>query len=346
MVNDLMMRFRQFKFAAAALPLLGFCVVVLTMCGESSDEGLEVGEAVVTPQANEPAPPAPLSYNRDVRPILSDKCFACHGPDRATVEADLRLDVAEGGEDYDGAHAYAAIPGKPDESELVDLIHSSNPKHVMPPAKVKNPLNDDEKAILVRWIEEGAVYEEHWGFADIRKLEPPLAAGDAWSRNAIDRFVYAKLQERGIEPAADAGRLVWLRRVTQDLTGLPPTLEAIEAFVADESDNAYETVARKMWPWRDWVIKAYRQNMPFDQFVTEQLAGDLLPDATEDQRLATGFNRNHPFTIEGGVINEEYRVTYINDRTTTMGTLFMGLTLECSRCHDHKYDPVSITRGR
>jgi hypothetical protein len=317
-----------------------------------------------------------ISFNRDIRPILSDKCFTCHGPDRNTLEAGLRLDVAESGAGFDGAHAFAIVPGDAEASELIDRVYSEKSRVVMPPPEVKNPLTDEEKALLVRWIEAGAVYEPHWSFAAIEKPLPPRVTGDTWSRNVIDRFVYAKLAERGIEPAVEASRVAWLRRVTQDLTGLPPTIEAIDAFVADTSDEAYEKVVdglldsddyaermaavwmdnaryadsnglqfdnrRAMWPWRDWVIKAYRENMPYDCFVTEQLAGDLLPDPTEDQRIATGFNRNHPSTIEGGTIDEEFRVSYVNDRTTTMGTLFMGLTLDCARCHDHKYDPITI----
>ena len=346
---------------------------MLSMCRESTESE---GQVMVSPPSVDPHPVAALSYNRDVRPILSDKCFACHGPDRAAREADLRLDVAKNGKDYDGAHAYAAIPGEPDKSELVEVIHTHDEDFMMPPPKVKNPLTEQEKATLVRWIDEGAVYEPHWAFLPIEKPEPPRISGDDWSRNDIDRFVYAKLDEQGIEPSREAGKIEWLRRVTQDLTGLPPSIEAINAFAGDKSADAYEKVVesllksdgyaermatvwldharyadsngfqfdnrRDMWPWRDWVITAFRRNMPFDQFVTEQLAGDLLPDATEEQMIATGFNRNHPTTIEGGVNEEEYRVTNVNDRTTTMGTLFMGLTLECARCHDHKYDPISI----
>ncbi|MGA0899749.1 MAG: PSD1 and planctomycete cytochrome C domain-containing protein [Luteolibacter sp.] len=348
------------------------------MCERPDKAGGQVVETPLAPLETEsvsPDPAAPLSYNRDVRPILSDKCFACHGPDRGAREADLRLDVAEDGRGYDGAHAYAAVPGDVEASELVEHIHSDKPKSMMPPPKVKNPLSEDEKAILVRWIEEGAKYEPHWAFLPIEKSEPP-ALDDPWIRNDIDRFVHAKLSEQGIKPSPEASKIAWLRRVTQDLTGLPPALDAIDVFAADQSPEAYEKVVdellesddyaehmasiwldnaryadsngfqfdnrRKMWPWRDWVIHAYRSNMPFDQFVTEQLAGDLLPNPTEDQRIATGFNRNHPTTIEGGVIEEEYRVTNVNDRTTTMGTLFMGLTLECTRCHDHKYDPITI----
>ncbi|MFK7790375.1 MAG: PSD1 and planctomycete cytochrome C domain-containing protein [Phycisphaeraceae bacterium] len=354
------------------LPLIAIGLVLSQGCGEVESQR-EV--PVVEAKGGRKAELASLSFNRDIRPILSDKCFACHGPDRNTLKAELRLDTPENGEGYDGAY-FAITPGDPDASELATRIHSNKAKTVMPPPAVKNPLTAQEKALLVRWIEEGAEYEPHWSFTPIAKQDPPEVAGDEWSRNAIDRFVYARLSAKGIEPSPEAGRVAWLRRVTQDLTGLPPTVEAIDAFIADQTPDAYKQVVdrllksdhyaermanvwldnaryadsngfqfdnqRAMWPWRDWVIKAYQQNMPYDQFVTEQLAGDLLPEPTEDQRLATGFNRNHPITIEGGVINEEYRVTNINDRTTTMGTLFMGLTLECSRCHDHKYDPITI----
>ena len=367
----------QWTQRVICLPLVVLGLSVPLGCSESSAEREEDAAAVsvVEVKDEQPIEPEPLSFNRDIRPILSDKCFTCHGPDRNTLESGLRLDTTLDTDDYDGAY-FAIEPGDPDASELVARIFNKRPKLVMPPPAVKNPLTEDEKALLVRWIEEGAKYEPHWAFAEIKKPEPPVNLSDGWSRNEVDRFVYAKFVEQGIKPAPETERVVWLRRVTQDLTGLPPTVEAIESFEADKSPDAYEKVVdgllasdhyaermaniwldnaryadsngfqfdnrRSMWPWRDWVIKAYQQNMPFDQFVTEQLAGDLLPNATEDQRLATGFNRNHPFTIEGGVINEEYRVTYINDRTTTMGTLFMGLTLECTRCHDHKYDPILI----
>ena len=354
----------------AALAWVGLTLWPEESVKESNKERLP---AIKVSQQNELA--APLSFNRDIRPILSDKCFTCHGPDSNARKADLRLDTPENGDDYDGAY-FAIVPGDPAASELVSRIQSKKAKLVMPPAEVKNPLTEDEKALLERWIKEGAEYEPHWSFTPIVKPQPPEVAGDKWSRNRVDQFVYARLLERGIEPSPEASKTAWLRRVTQDLTGLPPTVKAIDAFVADQSPDAYEKVVdsllktdhyaermaniwldnaryadsngfqfdnrRDMWPWRDWVIKAFQKNMPFDQFVTEQLAGDLLPNATEDQRIATGFNRNHGMTIEGGVIDEEYRVTYINDRTTTMGTLFLGLTLECSRCHDHKYDPVSI----
>lgn len=369
--NRLINLFMAASLAAAAFVCLTFALDQLP----HADDPPQVVVLLASGQADDVSALKRLSYSRDIRPILSDKCFTCHGPDSAAREADLRLDMIEGGDDFDGAY-FAIEPGDPDASELVARLHSKKAKQVMPPPAVKNPLTEDEKALLVRWIKEGAEYEPHWSFMPIVKHDPPSTAGDDWSRNSIDRFVYAKLVEQNIKPAKEVGRVAWLRRVTQDVTGLPPTVEAIDAFVADRAPDAYEKVVdrllasddyaermtniwldngryadsngfqfdnrRSMWPWRDWVIQAFKQNMPYDQFVTEQLAGDLLPGATEDQRLATGFNRNHGFTIEGGVIDEEYRVTYTNDRTTTMGTLFMGLTLECMRCHDHKYDPMSI----
>ena len=381
-----MMSFKQLRFLhtgslllAAGLTVVGaawLCVALLGTPRERAGGDIRLMTKVADRLDQQVSDDQPLSYNRDIRPILSDKCFACHGPDRATREADLRLDMAESGDGYDGAHAFVIVPSDPGASDVIDRIYSEKRRLVMPPPEVKNPLTDSEKALLERWIKQGAKYEPHWSFTPIEKPEPPQFADDDWSRNEIDLFVYAKLAEQGIEPAPEAERVVWLRRVTQDLTGLPPTIEAIDAFKADKSPDAYEKVVngllgsvhyaermanvwldnaryadsngfqfdnqRSMWPWRDWVIEAFAQNMPFDQFVTEQLAGDLIPDATEDQKIATGFNRNHPFTVEGGVIEEEYRVTYVNDRTTTAGTLFMGLTLECSRCHDHKYDPITI----
>ncbi len=338
-----------------------------------------LAECCLSPaHASEPQRIERLSFNRDIRPILSDKCFACHGPDAAAREAGLRLDTSDDGAGFQGGYSVIE-PGDAEASELVERITSDDPDIVMPPPEVKHPLSNDEKAMLARWIEQGAEYQAHWSYMPITKPDLPenalSGASDAWSRNAIDRFVLAKLIAQGIEPAPEASRVMWLRRVTQDLTGLPPTVEAIDAFEADDSPDAYEKVvdqllasddyaermalvwldnaryadsngfqfdnARKMWPWRDWVIAAFKQNMPYDQFITEQLAGDLLPNATDDQRVATGFNRNHPTTIEGGTIDEEYRVMNINDRTTTAGTLLLGLTLECCRCHDHKYDPIA-----
>ena len=312
-----------------------------------------------------------VDFGRDVQPILANHCYACHGPDAEAREADLRLDVRDS-----AFESEAIVPGEPAASELVRRIQSDDPDQRMPPAEFKKPLTDRQRNTLVRWIAQGAEYGTHWAFAPIGKPSPPVMAGSEWARNEIDRFVSARLKARGITPAPEADRATYLRRVTQDLTGLPPTIRQLDAFLNDRSPGAYATAVdrllasddyaermaavwldnaryadsngyqfdntRRMWPWRDWVIRAFQQNMPFNRFIIEQLAGDLLPGATQDQKIATGFNRNHGFTVEGGVIDEEYRVTYVNDKTTTAGTLFLGLTFECSRCHDHKYDPISM----
>lgn len=316
-----------------------------------------------------------VDFGRDIQPILSDRCYACHGQDGETREADLRLDRREDAveEVADGA---AIVPGDVKASLLVERILSDDADEVMPPTKTRKPLSDAQKALLIRWIEEGAEYANHWSFEPVEKPELPAVAEADRVRTPVDQFVLGRLAKRKIEPAAEADRAMYLRRVTFDLTGLPPTPEELQAFLNDESPEAYERVVgrllasvdyaermtaiwldnaryadsngyqfdneRTMWPWRDWVIGAFRANMPYDQFVTEQLAGDLLENPTQEQLIATGFNRNHGYSIEGGINDEEYRVTYANDKTTTTGTLFLGLTLECTRCHDHKYDPLSM----
>jgi hypothetical protein len=318
-----------------------------------------------------------IDFGRDIQPILAEHCYTCHGPDKESREAKLRLDVREIAVTVKRRGA-AIVPGKPSASKLVKLILADDVDDQMPPEDFKKPLNQKQKQLLVKWIEQGAKYNTHWSFTSIDKPKLPARAFKdpaVKSFNEIDHFVQARLAKLNIKPAPEIDRAAYLRRVTQDITGLPPTIEQLDAFINDRSANAYEKVVdrllnsidyaermaaiwldnaryadsngyqfdntRKMWPWRDWVIGAYKKNMPFDQFVTEQLAGDLIPKATEDQKIATGFNRNHGFTIEGGVDGEEYRVMYINDKTTTAGTLFLGLTFECSRCHDHKYDPIS-----
>jgi hypothetical protein len=315
-----------------------------------------------------------ISYNRDIRPILSDKCFACHGPDSAAREAELRLDTPDDGEGYFGA-TIAIVPGDPEASELVSRIHSSKSSIVMPPPSFKVTLTDAEKALLVKWIEQGAAYEPHWSFVPVPKsIAPPAVEDEAWARDGLDRFVLARLEAEGLSPSKPASRTRWLRRVTYDLTGLPPTRDELEAFLNDDAEDAYEKVVDRLlasphygehmatrwsdlaryadsygyqsdylspnWPWRDWLIGAFNANLPYDQFLTEQLAGDLLPGATRDQKLATAFNRLHRMTNEGGSISEEWLNEYAADRVHTFGTAFMGLTLECARCHDHKYDPI------
>ncbi|MCA9130630.1 MAG: DUF1553 domain-containing protein, partial [Planctomycetales bacterium] len=311
-----------------------------------------------------------LSFNQDIRPILSDHCFACHGPDAEHREADLRLDQRQAAIDYG-----AIVPMEPDDSLLTERIFSDDPDIVMPPAKGGKQLTEDQKQTLRNWISQGAEYQKHWSFEPISHSIPIPASASKWSRNNIDRFIEQKHGVKGLAPAPEVDRSTWLRRVTFDLTGLPPTIDELDAFLGDESANAYERVvdrllesetygermanmwldvaryadtfgyqndvAMEVWPWRDWVINAFNRNMPYDQFVTEQIAGDLLPGATQDQRLATTFNRLHRQTNEGGSVAEEFRLTGIADRTTTAGTAFLGLTLECCRCHDHKFDPIA-----
>ncbi|MFN3166284.1 MAG: DUF1553 domain-containing protein [Phycisphaeraceae bacterium] len=350
------------------------CLGLLVGCGERGD----ATRARVVDAADQPAGPnqrdRTISYNRDIRPILSDKCFACHGPDSAAREAELRLDTPDDGEGYFGA-MLAIVPGDPEASELVSRVHSSNSRIVMPPPSFKVTLTDAEKALLVQWIEQGAEYEPHWSFVPVpRDVAPPAVENEAWVRDGLDRFVLARLEAEGLPPSKEASRTRWLRRVTLDLTGLPPTPEEIEAFLKDDGEDAHERVVDRLlasqhygehmaarwsdlaryadsygyqsdqlspnWPWRDWLIRAFNDNLPYDRFLTEQLAGDLLPNPTRDQRLATAFNRLHRMTNEGGSISEEWLNEYAADRVHTFGTVFMGLTLECARCHDHKYDPI------
>ncbi len=316
-----------------------------------------------------------LSFNSDIRPILSDKCFKCHGPDAENQESEFRLDTAE--------HAMADLggyfgiqPGDTDASELVKRIFSEAESEMMPPVDSNLSLTEEEKQKLVQWIEEGAVYEKHWSLELLSDAVPvPSSRGD-WARNDIDRFIEAGFAVREVGPAAEANREKWLRRVTFDLTGLPPSEADIEAFLADDSVRAFERVVNRLldslayaermttewldvarysdsygyqrddirlvWPWRDWVISAFAENMPYDEFVTLQLAGDLLPDAGQEETLPTAFNRLHGHVKEGGIVLEEYRVEYVADRTHTFGTAFLGLTFECARCHDHKYDPITM----
>ena len=313
-----------------------------------------------------------LSYNRDVRPILSKNCFSCHGPDEHGREGELRLDVAE--EAFRGGESgkAAIVPGKPEESLLVSRIHHESPKRVMPPPESHRQLSAADKKVLEQWIAEGAAYENHWAFEPPVRPEPPT--GD--DPQPIDRFVADRLAREGLSFSPEADRATLLRRASFDLTGLPPTPAEVEAFERDTRPDAYErqidrllasprfgeqqAVAwldaaryadtngysidggRHQWIWRDWVIKAFNDNKPYNEFVTEQLAGDLLPNPTEQQLVASGFNRNNANTHEGGTIPEENLVNYVADRVKTTSEVFMGLTMACAQCHDHKFDPVSI----
>jgi hypothetical protein len=309
----------------------------------------------------------PVDFNRQIKPILSDRCYLCHGPDEGTREADLRFDDEE--------EASAAIEsGEPDDSELIARIFSTDDDQ-MPPADSNLSLNEEEKELMKRWIAEGAVWEQHWSFVAPEKATPPKVQNKKWPANEIDQFVLHQLEANKLTPADSATREKLVRRVSFDLTGLPPTLDELDAALADKTDGWYEKVVdrllqsprygermtadwldvarysdtygyqvdrdRFVWPWRDWVVRSFNQNTPYDQFITEQLAGDLLPNPTDDQILATTFNRLHPQKVEGGSVEEEFRVEYVADRSQTVGMAFMGLTVECARCHDHKYDPIS-----
>lgn len=327
-----------------------------------------------------PAPPPPgvpdvVDFNFHVKPILSDRCFKCHGPDDRVRKAGLRLDLRDAAFAELESGRRAVVAGNVGRSELVRRITSTDPKVMMPPPDSHLALDPIERAILTRWIEQGAEWKPHWAFIPPSTAALPATRRAGWGTNEIDRFVLATLEARGLTPSPQADRETLLRRVTLDLTGLPPTIPEIDAFLADRSPDAYERVVdrllaspaygermavdwldlaryadshgyqddgmRDMWPWRDWVISAFNRNLPYDQFVTWQLAGDLLPDATDEQRLATGFNRHHMQSQEGGIVPEEYRTEYVADRVTTLGRALLGVSVECARCHDHKYDPVS-----
>ncbi len=316
-----------------------------------------------------------IDFNSQIRPLLSDRCFACHGPDEKARKAKLRLDTREGAL-KELADGWAVIkPGDPDKSELVQRILATDEDDLMPPPKSNLKLSPPEKELLKRWVAEGAEYQAHWSFIPVGQIAPPQPRDEQWIRNPIDSFVLARLEAEDLRPAPAANRETLIRRLALDLTGLPPALEEVDAFLADHSPQAYERavnyflsrpaygermaldwldlaryadtygyqsdVEYDMSPWRDWVIRAFNENLSYDQFILWQIAGDLLPNATREQRLATAFNRLHRQTNEGGSVEEEFRTEYVADRVHTMGTAVLGLTLECARCHDHKYDPIS-----
>jgi len=336
--------------------------------------------ALTTAPPIDPAGPL-VRYGRDIRPILSDRCFQCHGPDASTRAADLRLDTFElATASRDGA-AGAIVPGDAEASLLWQRVSTHDLDDRMPPASSsKRALSDAEKALIHQWIEAGAEYEPHWSFVPPTRREAPSIQGDDWPIGEIDRFIRAEQQRAGLEPSPDEAPERLLRRLFLDLTGLPPTPEEVDEYLADlrtdrferwvdrllteepyrtrtaerlatpwldaarygDTNGIHTDAGRQIWPWRDWVLHALRDNMPFDQFVTEQLAGDLLENATESQKIASGFHRNHVATDEGGAIAEEYLVEYAVDRVSTTGAVFLGLTLGCARCHDHKFDPITM----
>ena len=321
------------------------------------------------------APSQPVDYNRDIRPILSNYCYACHGPDGEQRKADLRLDRKEDALGELPSGERAVVPGDLKHSALIARVTSTDEDQMMPPKEVGKRLSADQVAILRRWVEQGAAWKPHWSFIAPHRPELPAIGNKNWARNSIDYFILARLEKEGLSPSREADRTTLIRRVTFDLTGLPPSPAEVDAFLADKSPEAYERVVerllasprygermaidwldaaryadthgfhidshRDMWRWRDWVIGAFNSNLPFDRFTVEQLAGDLLPHATEQQKIATGFNRNHMINFEGGAIAEEYQNAYIVDRVNTTATVWLGLTIGCAQCHDHKFDPVT-----
>jgi hypothetical protein len=341
-----------------SLAACGWALALAGVLGASSREG-------------SPKEEAPVSFNRDIRPILANNCFACHGPDEKKRETTFHLDTREGA----FAQERIIVPGNAAKSLLIWRVTHEDPQERMPPLETGHALTDTQIALLRRWIDEGAKWDGHWAYTAPSRPEPPAVRKRTWVRNPIDSFVLSRLEREGLEPSPEARKETLLRRLSYDLTGLPPTPEDIDAFLADRSPDAYEKRVdallqsphygermampwldaaryadthgyhidshRAMWPWRDWVIGAFNRNLPFDRFTVEQLAGDLLPNPTREQQIASGFNRNHMINFEGGAIADEYQVEYVVDRVEATSTAFMGLTMGCARCHSHKFDPIS-----
>ncbi len=318
-----------------------------------------------------------VNFNFDVKPILSDKCYTCHGPYDKARKANLRLDIESGFYKSleDNPNHYVINKNSPEKSEILNRINSENASYVMPPPESNLKLSNREKEVLKKWVDQGGNWEPHWAYTKPKLPNIPEIDLENWASNEIDYFIAKKLNSVGMTPSEKEEKEILIRRAYFDLIGLPPTIQEIDEFVTDNSNNAYEKVIDKllesksygermaaiwmdlsrygdshgyqddqeriMWPWRDWVIHAYNTNMTYDKFITWQMAGDMLPNATKEQIIASGFNRNHKITQEGGVVPEEYRVEYVADRTVTSAKIMMGLTVECARCHTHKYDPIS-----
>lgn len=343
---------------------------------------LAISTTVQSEPANSPGPAAArkVSFDRDVRPILSNHCWKCHGPDAKERKAGLRLDQLDSATKPAESGKIAVVPNKPGESELLHRILSPDADAQMPPASEDKPLSAAQKDILKRWIEQGATFEQHWSFRPVTRPQLPAVKNRAWPKTPIDHFVLARLESEGLSPSPEADRETLIRRVTLDLTGLPPTIAEIDEFLNDRDPNAYEKVVdrllksphygermaldwldasrfadtngyhidngRDMTRWRKWVIDSFNRNLPFDQFTIQQLAGDLLPEPADptaafEQKIASGFHRNHMINFEGGAFPKEYHNAYIVDRVNTTATVWLGLTIACSQCHDHKYDPLT-----
>lgn len=349
--------------------LRGMCLILLGM--------LMPGRVILADQPTPPVdgPKTTVDFDRQIRPILSDTCYKCHGPDAAERQAELRLDLRDAALQPAESGKPAIVPGQPEASTLVKRIFSTNKSFMMPPPESNRTLTVEQQTLLRDWIAEGAKYQTHWSFTAPDRSPLPTVNDRSWSRNAIDRFILAKLERENLAPSPQADRTTLIRRLTLDLTGLPPTPREVDAFLADGHTDAYERLVdrllsssrygermtldwldasryadthgyhidsgRDMTLWRDWVIDAFSRNVPFDRFTVEQLAGDLLPNPTLSQQVASGFNRNHMINFEGGAIPEEYQTAYVIDRVNTTGTVWLGLTIGCAQCHDHKFDPVS-----
>jgi Protein of unknown function (DUF1553)/Protein of unknown function (DUF1549)/Concanavalin A-like lectin/glucanases superfamily/Planctomycete cytochrome C len=326
-------------------------------------------------RVQKPIAPAPkLDYNRDIRPILAAKCFACHGADEKGRMASLRLDMRPDAVKKLSDGKCAIVPGKPALSEVIKRINMKGPG-IMPPADSQKTLNAEDRAMLTRWVAEGAEYRQHWAFVKPVRPTPPAVHLKTWVKNPIDNFILSRLEQEGLKPSPEADKFTLIRRLSLDLIGIPPSPDDIKEFINDHSPNAYESLVDRLlrsrhygermalnwldgaryadsngyqadyerfqWRWRDWVLDAFNANMPFDQFTIEQIAGDMLPNATMSQKLATGFNRNHRINTEGGIIPEEWRVETVIDRVETTSAVWLGLSMGCGRCHDHKYDPIT-----
>ena len=321
------------------------------------------------------AAPTRVDFNHHIKPLLSDRCYACHGPDEKARKAKLRLDQKTDAFRVLSNGVAIIKPGLPAQSELYRRISSTDPDEKMPPPESHLLLASNEITLLKTWIEQGAEWTKHWSLVPLEDVAVPDVSDGSWPRNALDRFILARLEREKLKPSPETSKERLLRRVTLDLTGLPPTIDETDAFLADNSPGAYDRavdrllassaygermavdwldVARyadthgyqadrinHLWPWRDWAIAVFNRNIPFDDLILWQIAGDLLPGATREQKLATAFNRLHRQTNEGGSVEEEFRVEYVADRVHTAAGAFLGLTMECARCHDHKYDPIS-----
>ncbi|SIT09788.1 Planctomycete cytochrome C [Zobellia uliginosa] len=344
-----------------------FVAFLILMASACSDKAYEKYADVL---------PEKVDFNYHIKPILSDRCFTCHGPDKNGVKAGLRLDIPEGALKKtleSGGHAF--VPGSIGKSRAYQRMVSDDPELRMPPPKFNLSMTEFEIAMIAKWIDQGAEYKPHWSYASLKKTSVPKVKNEDWLQNPIDNFVLKKLENNGLKPNVKADKELLLRRLSLDLTGLPPTIDEIDDFMADDSDKAYEKVVdrllssshygermavewldiaryadshgystdgvRTMWPWRDWVIDAFNSNMPYNDFITWQVAGDKFPNATREQKLATAFLRNQKLNAEGGIVLEEFLVEYAADRAETVSTAFLGLTMQCAKCHDHKYDQIS-----